>query len=848
MRRVERMFHFGGDHSAMCSWVAKVPMFVHGALGFVDGFILKGETPMLMGRPIMKELGIVFDFCNDLMAIGSSEWFACTLGRHGEYLLSLTDDFDAALLDLEPSFDLDLKTDVPLPETVETDTVLLNDYMKLEGVFQVSDQSEAPARGIRNVTLKTWKALDASLASQSNLLHAMVTQEIHAPPRPRVVWEIYAGKARVSQICESLGCVTEVFGYETGWDFDVPSHRRHLLQRMVDEEPDEIYVAPRCGLWSTMQSINATSAEKKIKLQDERQIHHDSHLLFCRRIYKHQHRHGRHAHLEQPQTAVSWQTVALKDLPGYRATFDQCRYGAVCEDADGAWKPVRKSTTLATTKRAMAQAMNLRCEGGHQHCKLEGSMSCSRSRTQFMENYQPAMAGVIAAALAAEELPDDWSMVLAVDDEQPRERKGQLVQLSSEKHGDALRVVQKLHRNLGHPSAEALTELLEARGASEVVLRCARQYQCTACLTYKKPKQVAPASSKAVFTFNQQIQADVMWIKSGSNKFPVMSMIDEGTRFQAASLLLNERSEQFIKVLERSWIANFGPPVRLVTNEGRGWLSEEFEKWSDAKAIHHLVAPGEAHQQLSLVERRHALLRKAIELYCNDLQLEGANAVKEALVYVVPQLNASPTVSGYSPSQWVLGQQPHFPGDLLNDHVTPLHLGGSVSFEDELLKRTTAKLALVQADADNKLRRALLRRYAGTNTPLEVGQKCYFWRDAKASDLVKIRWKGPAVVVMKEVDDENKPRVYWLAHKTQLLRCAPHHVRADIGANRETVISSLKTADECVRQLRSRGVTRYVDLHAANKRRMIDDLDSGDEILDDGEETDQLPEDSERHV
>ena len=138
---------------------------------------------------------------------------------------------------------------------------------------------------------------------------------------------------------------------------------------MVDGEPDEIYLAPRCGLWSMIQSINATSAEKKVKLQDQRQIHHNSHLLFCRRIYKHQHRHGRHAHLEQPQTAVSWQTVALKDLPGYRATFDQCRYGAVCENADGAWKPVRKSTTLATTKRAMAQAMNLRCEGGHQHCK-----------------------------------------------------------------------------------------------------------------------------------------------------------------------------------------------------------------------------------------------------------------------------------------------------------------------------------------------------------------------------------------------------------------------------------------------------------------------------------------------
>ena len=68
-----------------------------------------------------------------------------------------------------------------------------------------------------------------------------------------------------------------------------------------------------------------------------------------------------------------------------RLLCHQCRYGAVCEDADGAWKPVRKSTTLATTKRAVAQAMNLRCEGDHQHCKLEDSMSCSRFRKPWLE-------------------------------------------------------------------------------------------------------------------------------------------------------------------------------------------------------------------------------------------------------------------------------------------------------------------------------------------------------------------------------------------------------------------------------------------------------------------------------
>ena len=38
-----------------------------------------------------------------------------------------------------------------------------------------------------------------------------------------------------------------------------------------------------------------------------------------------------------------------------------------------------------------------------------------------------------------------------------------------------------------------------------------------------------------------------------------------------------------------------------------------------------------------------------------------------------------------------------------------------------------------------------VRRYSGYNKTLEVGQSCYYWRDARASDLVKISWRGPAV-------------------------------------------------------------------------------------------------------
>jgi len=83
-----------------------------------------------------------------------------------------------------------------------------------------------------------------------------------------------------------------------------------------------------------------------------------------------------------------------------------------------------------------------------------------------------------------------------------------------------------------------------------------------------------------------------------------------------------------------------------------------------------------------------------------------------------------------------------------------------------LKRRTAAKQALLHAETDNKLRRAMLRKYQGTNLPLEVGQLCFFWRDAKAADLVKIRWHGPARVVARE-DKDGNPDVYWIAWKTE---------------------------------------------------------------------------------
>ena len=140
----------------------------------------------------------------------------------------------------------------------------------------------------------------------------------------------------------------------------------------------------------------------------------------------------------------------------------------------------------------------------------------------------------------------------------------------------------------------ALAELLASRGASDVVVEVAKQYQCSACQMYHRPKQPALASlSVKVKRFNEVLQADVLWVKLNSKKHPILSIVDEATRFQVAAALKGEKG--LINALERGWVRHFGLPSHRHTDEGRGWWSDTMTQWTSDHDITHTVAPGEAH-------------------------------------------------------------------------------------------------------------------------------------------------------------------------------------------------------------------------------------------------------------
>ena len=195
-----------------------------------------------------------------------------------------------------------------------------------------------------------------------------------------------------------------------------------------------------------MQSLGRRTPAQLEALRAARQFHHDRHLMFGKKVYLRQVHGGRHAHIEQPKYALSWQTRALRDLPGRRADFDQCRYGSMCLDTDNVWRPARKSASILTTKQAVQNAMTL-----HGHRQLT-------QVAHFSE------AGCLSHR--SEAASQSWPSCAA-----PKE----------------------------------LEELLAARGASDQVLEAARTYVCVACAKYKKPADAAPAAMSTTATFNQTV-------------------------------------------------------------------------------------------------------------------------------------------------------------------------------------------------------------------------------------------------------------------------------------------------------------------------------------------------------
>ena len=303
------------------------------------------------------------------------------------------------------------------------------------------------------------------------------------------------------------------------------------------------------------------------------------------------------------------------------------------------------------------------------------------------------------------------------------------------------------------------------------------------------------------------VQADVMWIELDKKKYvAILSMVNECTRYMAARIVSDEKSPLLIKVLERSWIRFHGPMQQLKVDEYAGWGSD--------------------HTRTSVVERRHQLLRRAAQIYMDNNEIAGVDALHKALNWVVPSLNEHTFVNGFTPTQLAMGRQPAVPGLMSEERTKPPQLSEGQGLQEILKCRSQAQQACAKVDVDVRLRRTLLRQYRGQDEELVAGQRCLYWRES-TDRFHTIKWKGLAVVVAVQLDpDTSNVDTYRLAHGTVLIRAGKHHVKRLVDAE-----GRISSPVDAMRQVRQRRVVRLIDLHKTNKR-SIDELDEDDADFD----------------
>ena len=726
-----------------------------------------------------------------------------------------------------------------------------------------SKKNSKSENGSKN-TIGSLKAQDLrrmihNAKQQTKDFNALIAEAKNPKPRERVVWEVYVGRGRVSEeVAKKKNCQSERFGFHEGWDFSRTEDRKHFVRRLVAEEPDEVLLSPECRLWSAMQEITANrSPGAKQYLIDARKENHDVHLTFVATVFQIQQRNGRHATIEHPWNSRAWKTRAWSRLRGFATYIDQCSLGLEMEDDSGVVNPVKKPTCLLTTKRYLYERMSkFVCNGQHRHTPLEGNVKGRGSRTKLAEDYPAGMAKALAECLvydefseerihAAEDGTDDlpssamedlaggnneddqsWPTIDDILDnpkdgeEKPKEDAvDEIVSsnrlLKKECGSRAVDYVARLHKNLGHPSPATLLRMLEEIQATDDVTKAAKGYICKHCYHRAKPSQVPPSAGISSRSFNNRLVVDSAWIQLGKERQCILTVVDEATRYTTVRILNSEKAPEFVKGLERSWIRHFGVPKYLRVDSAKGWEARAVRDWCADKGIILEVAPAEAHNWLGVVERKHQVVRRSLELYMDELGGATLSALREACIYVPPRINQMSFTRGFSPAQWVLGRTPAQELSLSHELFNPGvdSLDSQTDFARIQQKRLNAATSFLKADTDAKLRRAMTQKFYESKDRVAIGQRCWYWRIQGSGHLQKSKWRGPARCVASEFSqDGGKVVVLWLVHGTSLLRCAPQHVRPLVEDARIDVNPNPEAALKDLEELRLRSTTQFRDL------------------------------------
>ena len=305
---------------------------------------------------------------------------------------------------------------------------------------------------------------------------------------------------------------------------------------------------------------------------------------------------------------------------------------------------------------------------------------------------------------------------------------------------DSKKQANKLHKRFAHASSGRIVKLLKNAGVEAGKLEALEENlknlekTCEFCLTHMRAHPRPKVSLPMANSFNELVAID---LKEIEGKW-ILHAIDYLTRFSSAAVLENKTSEEVIDKFFTIWISMFGPPQRILSDNGGEFVSYAFESLCESFDIKQQTTAAEAPFSNGVCERHNSLIGDMTEKVFHDVKCP----LNVALMWAVHAKNTLINIHGFSPYQLVFGTNPNIPG--VSSSNLPALEGTTPSqiVANHLNSLHKAREAYIKVENSDRLRRALIGRvYEGTHQRFLPGDTVYFKRTNTKE------WHGPAKVI-----------------------------------------------------------------------------------------------------
>ena len=298
----------------------------------------------------------------------------------------------------------------------------------------------------------------------------------------------------------------------------------------------------------------------------------------------------------------------------------------------------------------------------------------------------------------------------------------------------------KLHRRFAHASSSRIIKLMRNAGKSNKELEKELeilQKSCDFCLKHQRASPRPTVCLPLANQFNELIAMDLKLIKG---KW-VLHCIDYLTRFSAAHVVKSKDPNEIIEKFFMIWVSIFGPPQRILSDNGGEFQGEKWEPICEAFNIVQRSTATEAPFSNGVCERHNLLIGEMTEKIIEDVDC----SLQTALMWAVHAKNSLINIYGFSPYQLVFGYNPRIPGNSSNKLPALSSETANHIVADHLNSLRTARLAYIKAENSDQIARALRGRvYEGTHKRFCSGDTVYYKR------LKMKNWQGPGKVIAQD--------------------------------------------------------------------------------------------------